>query len=358
MVRLSGAFFEICDVAQKPQAQRRVSTVRSRAWTRGATHVATTGLFAAILGLGAVGAASAAADPVVSAAGQSPAAVRAYWTQKRMRAAEPLSVLQKGPLDIIGAPAASPAKASGKAALQGRPRAYPNRTNGKVFMTIPSGADMGDYECSGTAVTAPSRSLVWTAGHCGFAYPEDPFPASMADCDCFVTNFEFVPAYDNGAKPFGEWPAKSGGLATTSQWKQSGNSAFDFTAATVARRNGRRLEDVVGGRRIAFGQPRRVQYKAYGYPAEPPFDGQHQYRCTSGYRGSDGSEGPPSPIRIACDMTPGSSGGGWVIKRPYRHHFRHYLVAVTSYGYVFDPGFLYGPYQGGVARALYNSAGG
>ena len=60
----------------------------------------------------------------------------------------------------------------------------------------------------------------------------------------------------------------------------------------------------------------------------------------------------------ACDMTPGASGGGWVIKRPYRHHFRHYLASVTSYGYVFDPGFLYGPYQGGVARALYNSAGG
>jgi hypothetical protein len=356
MVRLSGAFFEVCDVAQAPQAPRRVSTVRSRARTRGATHGATTALIAAILGLGAVGAASAAADPVVRVVGQSPAAVRAYWTQQRMQAAEPLSVLQDGPLDIAGAPAPSSAKTSGKAALQGHPRTYPNRTNGKVYMTIPRGADQGDYECSGTAVTAPSRSLVWTAGHCGFAYPEDPFPVSVADCNCFVTNFEFVPAYDNGAKPFGEWPATR--LATTSQWKQSGNSAFDFTAATVAPRNGRRLEDVVGGRRIAFGQPRRVQYKAYGYPAEPPYDGQHLYRCTSGYQGSDDTEGPPSPIRIACDMTPGASGGGWVIKRPYRHHFRHYLVSVTSYGYVFDPGFLYGPYQGGIARALYDSAGG
>jgi hypothetical protein len=345
-------------VAQAPRPRRRVSTVRSRARTREATHAATKALIAAILGLGAIGAASAAADPVVSAVGQSPAAVRDYWTPQRMRAAKPLSVTQRGPLDIVGAPAPSAAKTSGKAALQGRPRTYPNRTNGKVFMTIPSGKDQGDYECSGTAVTAPSRSLVWTAGHCGFAYPEDPFPVSMLDCDCFVTNFEFVPAYDNGAKPFGEWPAKTGGLATTSQWHDSGNSAFDFTAATVAPRNGKRLEDVVGGRRIAFGQPRRVQYKAYGYPAEAPFDGQHLYRCTSGYQGSDNTVGPPSPIRIACDMTPGSSGGAWVIKRPYRRHFRHYLVSVTSYGYTFDPNFLYGPYQGGVARALYDSAGG
>jgi hypothetical protein len=298
------------------------------------------------------GAASAAASPITSTVDQSAAAVRAYWTPQRMRTAQPASLLERGPLDLAGTGSGSTAKGSGKADLVSRTRAYPNRTNGKVFFTIPPPAlDAGDYECSGTAVHSHTGSLVWTVGHCG--YDAGQFPLF---CDCTVSNFEFVPAYNDGAKPYGEWPARR--IANPPQWRNSADFAFDLSAVTVRRRNGRRLEDVVGARRIAFGQPRRVQYSAFGYPDEPPFDGQHLYRCISGYQGEDDSTGPPRPIRIACDMTAGSSGGGWVIRRRHRNHFRHYVVSVTSYGYLDDPGFLYGPYQGGVAKALYRSAGG
>jgi hypothetical protein len=328
--------------------------MRSRARARRPVHAGIATLAIALGWLSGAGAGRAAADPVVSPVEQAPSAVRAYWTPQRMRSAQPATLLERGPLDISGARAAGASRSSGKATLVNRTSRYPNRTNGKVFMTVPEPAlDAGDYECSGTAVRSHGRSLVWTAGHCG--YDPGPFPVG---CGCFVTNFEFVPAYHDGAKPFGEWPARPGGLATTSQWKDSGNSAFDFTAATVAPRNGKRLEDVVGARRIAFGQPRRLLYTAYGYPDEAPFDGQHLYRCVSGYQGADGSVGPPSPIRIECDMTEGASGGGWVVRRRHRHHFRHYLVSVASYGYLDDPDHLYGPYQGTAARDLYRSAGG
>jgi hypothetical protein len=309
---------------------------------------AATALLATALVLLLGGAASAAASPITSTVQQSASAVRGYWTPQRMHAAEPASLLEGGPIDLTG----SSGNGSGHAKQVSRTRSFPNRTNGKVFFTIPPPAlDAGDYECSGTAIRSHTGSLVWTAGHCG--YDAGQFPL---ECDCTVSNFEFVPAYENGAKPFGEWPARR--IANPSQWRNSGDAAFDFSAATVRPRNGRRLEDVIGARRIAFGQPRRVQYAAFGYPDAPPFDGQHLQRCISGYRGQDNSEGPPRPIRIACDMTEGSSGGGWVIRRPHRHHFRHYVVSVTSYGYLDDPGFLYGPYQGGVAKALYRSAGG
>ncbi len=98
-------------------------------------------------------------------------------------------------------------------------------------------------------------------------------------------------------------------------------------------------------------------YKAFGYPAESPppeFDGRHLFLCESRYRGSDPGAGPPSPIRISCDMTGGSSGGGWVIRRGDRR----YVASVTSYGYSSQPNSLYGPYQGTVARRLYQDAGG
>jgi V8-like Glu-specific endopeptidase len=315
------------------------------------TMRAATASIAIALAVYLAAAASAAASPITSTVQQSAAVVRAYWTPQRMLAAKPASLLEPGPLDLTGAQSGSSAS-SGQAKQVSRTRSYPNRTNGKVFFTIPvPAADAGDYECSGTAVRSHTGSLVWTAGHCGY----DPGQFPLA-CDCTVRNFEFVPAYNNGSKPYGEWPAKR--IANPSQWRNSGDSAFDFTAATVRTRSGRRLEDVIGARRIAFGQPRRVQYRAFGYPDEPPFDGEHLYRCASGYRGQDNSEGPPRPIRIACDMTAGSSGGGWVIRRRHRGHFRHYVVSLTSYGYLDDPGFLYGPYQGGVAKALYRSAAG
>ena len=179
----------------------------------------------------------------------------------------------------------------------------------------------------GTASSTPGRSAPGTRPH-----------------------WEFVPGYRHGQKPFGEWPASS--LATTRQWqgygavRRGGDSAFDFGAATVAARAGQTLEDRIGARRLAFNQPRGQVYSAYGYPADrppPEFDGEQLFRCKSPFQGTDRSVGPPSALRISCDMTGGSSGGGWVIQSD--HH--GYVASVTSYGYSDDPAGLYGPYQGG-----------
>jgi hypothetical protein len=228
-----------------------------------------------------------------------------------------------------------------------RPQDWPFRTHGKVFFTL----GLTDYSCSGTGVRSPSRSLVWTAGHCvsdpGVTGPE------------FATNWEFVPGYEEGRKPFGEWPASS--LATTRQWGgdgplSGGDTDFDFGAAVVGPRGGRSLQTAIGARRVAFRQARDKVYKAFGYPADQPppeFDGRHLFMCQSRYRGSDPTAGPPSPLRISCDMTGGSSGGGWVIRRGDRR----YVASVTSYGYNDQPNSIYGPYQGDVARRLYDDAG-
>jgi hypothetical protein len=182
----------------------------------------------------------------------------------------------------------------------------------------------------------------------------------------YATDWEFVPDYGAGRKPFadrkpyGEWPASS--LSTTRRWHgtgllSGGDLAFDLGAATVSARAGRLLQDRIGARRIAFNQPRRKTYSAFGYPAErppPEFDGRHLFQCRSPDRGADGSLGPPAPTRISCDMTAGASGGAWVVDR----HGRRYVVSVTSYGYDDEPNSLYGPYQGNAARELWRSAGG
>jgi hypothetical protein len=283
----------------------------------------------------------------------SPAAIKAYWTRARMRSAQPADTIAPAPLSQPNRRDAAPrsAKSPGLHQRVDKTSSYPNRTEGKVFFTL-GPPDAGDYACSGTAVRSPSRSLVWTAGHC--VYDAGVLGAGYA------TNWEFVPGYNEGRKPFGEWPASS--LATTSQWKgtgvlDGGDSAFDFGAATVASHNGKLLQNRVGARRIAFNQPRNQVYTAFGYPAErppPEFDGRHLFRCRSPYRGADRSFGPPAPIRISCDMTAGASGGGWVIWR----NGSGYVASVTSYGYRNDATHFYGPYQGNAALALYQTAGG
>jgi hypothetical protein len=306
-----------------------------------------------VCGLTLVLAAGAAGTAKTEPVAQSSAAIKAYWTGARMRNAQPADAIAPTPLsqpdNRVGVTRS--AKRRGLHQRVGKTSSYPNRTDGIVFFSL-GPPNAGDYSCSGTAVRSPSRSLVWTAGHCVY----DPGVLGSG----FARNWEFVPGYNDGRKPFGEWPASD--LATTRQWKGTsvlagGDSAFDFGAATVAPHGGKLLQDRIGARRIAFNQPRNQVYSAFGYPAESPppeFDGRHLFRCRSPYRGSDPSVGPPAPMRISCDMTAGASGGGWVFWRDGRG----YIASVTSYGYSNDPDHLYGPYQGNGALGLYRAAGG
>ncbi|MET0972991.1 MAG: hypothetical protein ABWY95_06180 [Thermoleophilaceae bacterium] len=221
---------------------------------------------------------------------------------------------------------------------------FPQRVHGKVFMT----QGVTDFLCSGTVVRSPVHLLVWTAGHC----------VHGADIgQGFSTNFMFVPGYRDGQQPFGEWTATA--LQTTSGWRNSADFRFDLGAATLARHgDGRGIQDEIGARGIAFSQQRDQSYSAFGYPELSPFNGERNFRCDSAYLGSD-SFGSPAPMRIACNMTAGSSGGGWVAQSKF-------VVSTTSYGYSRDfdcpAGLfnecLYGSYQGTVAQNLYQQARG
>ena len=64
------------------------------------------------------------------------------------------------------------------------------------------------------------------------------------------------------------------------------------------------------------------------------------------------SASPPT-IAIGCDMTGGSSGGGWIVNMK---DGLGTLVSVNSYGYFSQPDAMYGPYQGNAAEKLYEQA--
>ena len=153
--------------------------------------------------------------------------------------------------------------------------------------------------CSGTALLSGNKSVVWTAGHCVNEGPGD-----------FATNWEFVPAYKDGSAPLGVYVAED--LVTRSAWANSGDFSYDFGAAIVGPAGGTALTDRVGGRGITFNYSRSQTYNSYGYPAAPPFTGERLWRCNSPLQTSDNSANPPT-MGIGCDMTGGSSGGGWIV---------------------------------------------
>jgi V8-like Glu-specific endopeptidase len=277
-----------------------------------------------------------------------------FWTPARMARARPLDHLRAGSPQISSAPArisalsphvyppTSPAAEAGSSAVPETvpdPTAVPERTNGVVFLVSPFGLG----RCSGTSVNAPNYSVVITAGHCideGGLFDE------------IFSRWVFVPGYRFGQRPFGVFPARW--MGTTREWRTAQNENFDVGALVVGRNErGRLLGKAVGGTGLAWGLKPNQTFDVHGYSAEEPFDGETQQLCPqTPFLGHDPrSFLSPGPLDLAvsCEVTGGSSGGGWTIRG-------HILNGVTTYGYSGDLDTDFGPYFGREVGRLYARA--
>ncbi len=205
---------------------------------------------------------------------------------------------------------------------------------GKVFFTL-GGAN---YVCSGNSVSSTNKSTVSTAGHC---LNEGP--------GAFATKFTFVPAYLNGAAPYGMWTAKA--LYAPTQWSSGGDMTYDTGFAVMNTLNGQNLADVVGASGVQFNAARGLTYKAFGYPAAAPFNGESLKSC-SGTATNDPYNPQFNTQGIPCNMTGGSSGGPWFIGTSSTG----YQNSVNSYGYGSKSTTMYGPYWGSVIQQAYSTA--
>ncbi|GAA3616936.1 peptidase [Nonomuraea rosea] len=285
--------------------------------------------------------------------------VLTYWTERRMEAAPPLDAPRpqqgKGGLAADAgqpgeptegtpwtAPPTSAPSGGGAAAVQsarspGEPWAGGGtvvRTTGRVFFTTQG----RNASCSGSAVTSANKSVVLTAGHC------------VKLNGAFHTNWVFVPGYNAGNRPFGTWAATR--LLTTPQWNASEDIGFDVAAAVVAPLQGKTLVDAVGGQGVAFNQQRRQQMYAFGYPAAAPYDGSKLIYC-SGRAFDDFLL--TDDLGLTCNMTGGSSGGPWML------NFNESTGlgtqnSVNSFKYNFAANWMFGPYFGNEAQAVYQAA--
>lgn len=313
---------------------------------------------AALLALSAAGAATASPAPAKAPVSSSDVASHTvtetgaadYWTAERMRSAVPGDVLAdramkrngqaaaaSGPAET-GAPskveAAAPKLQSQTLQTKANASETPVPHIGKVFFTLGG----TNYVCSGNSVSSGNKSTVSTAGHC---VNEGP--------GAFATKFTFVPAYLNGAAPYGKWTAKA--LYAPTQWSSSGDMTYDTGFAVMSTLNGQYLSDVVGGSGLQFNTARGLTYKSYGYPAAAPFNGESLKSC-SGTATNDPYNPQFNTQGIPCNMTGGSSGGPWFIGTSASG----YQNSINSYGYGSNSTKMYGPYWGSVIQQAYTTA--
>ena len=302
---------------------------------------------------------------------------RGFWTDRRMRRAPalPLVELARAPNDLGGGrpetdsePSYVPADAPGatapaaehegrvrtahaakvKGTDTGNPTRFPNSANGVVYGEYRIDGHDELYRCSGSVVNTHAGDVVLTAGHCVI----DPASGARA------RNLVFVPGYRSGTKPFGEWTVSR--FATTAKWRNTAGTghpdeAGDIAMLTLDDRSGKDLQSVVGALGIGFHQARNRLYTEYGYPAKAPYDGSRLYARTARYAGADNSFSPPT-MGIVSDFTGGSSGGPWVSAGS-----SPIALSVTDYSYLYPPSisdYMFGPYFGTVAQRLYESVGG
>jgi hypothetical protein len=279
-----------------------------------------------------------------------------FWTPARMRRARPMGLAPVGARSLVPPPPASAAaglphrvpalaprpgaSASSAAEMVLEPAAAGFRQNGVIFFEAEGFLD----RCSGTSVSAPNFSVVFTAGHCVDSGGPHGHP--------YTSQWTFVPGYRYGQRPFGVFPAKW--LDTTEGWMATGSENLDVAAAVVGRNEkGERLADAVGAAGIAWGLKADQVFDVHGYPAARPFSGETQQLCSqTPFLGHDPasllSSGPLN-LAVDCNVTGGSSGGGWTIAG-------NLLNSVTNYGYPDDPATNFGAYFGKEVARLYERA--
>jgi hypothetical protein len=317
-------------------------------------------LFIPILALSMMPAA-VAASPADEARAQHEAVV-AFWTPERMKAAIPREIK----FDSVRGyhPAAKPGTGGGgttttsTASVTGASWGGGGdvlKGVGKVFFQL--GAFL--YQCSATVVndTRTNQSLALTAAHCAF------------DKGKFATNWMFIPEYDSdpvayrdacSASTHGCWTAQALFVHKSfADQKRFNNTAVthDFAFALLGlggKTPTKLLETAVNGKfGIEFSGPTvGTVLSAYGYPAGAPYDGKDLSYC-KGPIGTDPNTGNAT-WSMACNMTGGSSGGGW-LDGDWTSYTGAKLRSLNSYGYS-GVANMYGPKLNLRAQAVYNAA--
>jgi hypothetical protein len=200
---------------------------------------------------------------------------------------------------------------------------YPFRAVGKLYFHNPR---TGETLSCGAVANSPRGIL--TAGRCVAQ------GSVLASQRFFYDNFMFIPAYDNGAAPYGTW-LSGGHVYVSNSWFYSGTlpNPGDYAIILAADQGGKTLGSVVGWMGWQTYLLRFNHFTILGYPCN--LDSclllQRNDAQTSGYGGNN-------TWIAGSDMGGGIIGGPWVqnfgvipagaIRPPLGYNV---VVGVTSY---------------------------
>lgn len=174
-------------------------------------------------------------------------------------------------------------------------------------------------QCTATVLNSTSRVIIATAAHCVKGYTDFRFaPGHDGDNPLFSADMDSA-----GTRPLGVWR-----IARPPYYDQENDLAF----LIVDRRNGKRIEDAVGGGwSLSANSPAGAGWTAYGYdvnwastdgqgcpapggtplcktPYEPPH--HHLHLCKQAVQKSSVNAG--SVVMASCPFGDFASGGPWI----------------------------------------------
>lgn len=144
------------------------------------------------------------------------------------------------------------------------------------------------HHCTGSVVDSPAGDIVITAAHCVYG---GSGPAA---------NQVFVPAYDNGSKPYGDWNVTA--VYVAPQWASSHDPDYDVAFVVVHNADGSStpIQKVVGADTLAVDQSYTPLTTVIGYPS----DTNQPITCTN-YT----TEFTSTQLQWDCDNYPDGTSG-------------------------------------------------
>lgn len=223
---------------------------------------------------------------------------------------------------------------------------YPQRTIGVLFFQKRGSSTW--WRCSASVAV---NKAVWTAGHC--------VHEGNSSTTGWHRNYVFVPAYRDGAAPYGQW-SSAATASTLNGWYYGAKFPYDIGMVSLnLNGSGRKISQVVGFLGFAYNQSRLQHWHAIGYPVAAPFDGKYAWFSTASHAWDDARFGSPYTIGIGSNQTGGTSGGPWLRRYyPDVSGAANYVNGVNSYRYTSpaQPNAIHGPYFTTGALNLYNWA--
>jgi V8-like Glu-specific endopeptidase len=111
----------------------------------------------------------------------------------------------------------------------------------------------GVQTCTASVVDSPERDLLVTAAHCVYWHG-------------YARDVSFVPGYADGQRPYGTWVPQS--MLVDPRWSGYADPDLDVAFIVLQPLDGRNIQDVVGGNRLALDPGYTMLVRVSGYPVD------------------------------------------------------------------------------------------